>query len=72
MLAGWRVHFCKEWPLGIAGDVLHAVAQPERIASAGGTPLSGIPGDGHLLRLYPERWQPIADKFLAMLGQQKP
>src|SRR5437868_3932157 len=38
MLAGWRMHFCKEWPLGIAGDVLQAVMQPERIAPAAGTP----------------------------------
>jgi dienelactone hydrolase len=26
-----------------------------------------VPGDGHLLRLYPDRWRPIADRFLATL-----
>jgi dienelactone hydrolase len=29
--------------------------------------LHGVPGDGHLLRLFPDRWQPIADEFLAKL-----
>ena len=29
--------------------------------------LHGVPGDGHLLRLYPDRWRPIADEFLASL-----
>ena len=29
--------------------------------------LHGVPGDGHLLRLYPDRWRPIADQFLATL-----
>ncbi len=32
--------------------------------------LHGIPGDGHLLRLYVDRWQPIADEFLASLARQ--
>jgi dienelactone hydrolase len=32
--------------------------------------LHGVPGDGHLLRLYPDRWQPIADEFLASLNRQ--
>ena len=34
--------------------------------------LHGVPGDGHLLRLYPRPWQPIADQFLATLELQKP
>ena len=34
--------------------------------------LHGIPGDGHLLRLYPDRWRPIADQFLAKLNLQGP
>lgn len=34
--------------------------------------LHGIPGDGHLLRLYPDRWRPIADEFLASLIPQRP
>jgi len=29
--------------------------------------LHGVPGDGHLLRLHPDRWRPIADQFLATL-----
>ncbi|WP_061027233.1 alpha/beta hydrolase [Bradyrhizobium sp. CCH5-F6] len=33
--------------------------------------LRGVPGDGHLLRLYPERWRSIADEFLASLGRQQ-
>jgi dienelactone hydrolase len=32
--------------------------------------LHGVPGDGHLLRLYPDRWRPVADDFLASLKQQ--
>jgi dienelactone hydrolase len=32
--------------------------------------LHGIPGDGHLLRLYPDRWRPIADEFLTSLKLQ--
>ena len=34
--------------------------------------LHGVPGDGHLLRLYPDRWRPIADQFLATLDLQRP
>lgn len=34
--------------------------------------LHEIPGDGHLLRLYPDRWQPIANEFLASLNRQHP
>ncbi len=34
--------------------------------------LHGVPGDGHLLRLYPDRWRPIADQFLATLDRQRP
>jgi dienelactone hydrolase len=30
--------------------------------------LHGVPGDGHLLRLYPDRWRPVADEFLASLA----
>ena len=48
----------------------------QAFASAGGKArfelLHGVPGDGHLLRLYPDRWQPIANEFLATLGLQKP
>ncbi|CAN5324337.1 hypothetical protein BH11PSE4_BH11PSE4_34540 [soil metagenome] len=47
----------------------------QAFAAAGGQArfelLHGIPGDGHLLRLYPERWQPIADRFLATLDMQR-
>ena len=32
----------------------------------------GVPGDGHLLRLYPDRWRPIADQFLATLQPRIP
>lgn len=32
--------------------------------------LHDVPGDGHLLRLYPGRWRPIADEFLASLNRQ--
>lgn len=32
--------------------------------------LHGIPGDGHLLRLYPDRWRPVADQFLTTLDMQ--
>jgi dienelactone hydrolase len=31
--------------------------------------LHGVPGDGHLLRLYPDRWRSIADQFLATLDR---
>jgi dienelactone hydrolase len=34
--------------------------------------LHGVPRDGHLLRLYPERWRPIADAFLASLDRRSP
>lgn len=34
--------------------------------------LHGVPGDGHLLRLFPDRWRATADLFLATLGVQKP
>jgi dienelactone hydrolase len=34
--------------------------------------LHGVPGDGHLLRLYPDRWRPIADEFLASLNRGRP
>ncbi|TYL77223.1 alpha/beta hydrolase family protein [Bradyrhizobium cytisi] len=46
----------------------------EAFAAAGGSArfeiLHGVPGDGHLLRLYPERWRAIADKFLASLDRE--
>lgn len=31
--------------------------------------LHGVPGDGHLLRLYPERWRAIADEFFSLIRQ---
>ncbi len=34
--------------------------------------LHGVPGDGHLLRLYLDRWRAIGDQFLAKLEQQRP
>jgi dienelactone hydrolase len=34
--------------------------------------LHGVPGDGHLLRLQPGRWRPIADEFLASLNRRRP
>jgi hypothetical protein len=34
--------------------------------------LHGVASDGHLLRLYPDRWRPIADEFLAALIRQRP
>lgn len=34
--------------------------------------LHDVPGDGHLLRLYPDRWRPIADEFVASLNQPRP
>ena len=47
----------------------------QAFATAGGSAhlemLHGVPGDGHLLRLYPDRWQAIADKFLASLDRQR-
>lgn len=33
--------------------------------------LHGIPGDGHLLRLVPGRWRPVADEFLASVKQRR-
>jgi dienelactone hydrolase len=33
--------------------------------------LHGVPGDGHLLRLYLDRWRSIADRFLATLDLGK-
>jgi len=43
----------------------------QAFAAAGGRVrfelLRGVPGDGHLLRLYPDRWQLIGDEFLASL-----
>jgi hypothetical protein len=32
----------------------------------------GIPGAGHLLRLYPDRWQPVGDEFLRSIKSQQP
>jgi dienelactone hydrolase len=32
----------------------------------------GVPDNGHLLRLYPDRWRPIADQFLATLDLKRP
>jgi dienelactone hydrolase len=44
-------------------------------AAAGGSArfemLHGVPGDGHLLRLYPDRWRVIADEFLTSLDRQR-
>jgi hypothetical protein len=34
--------------------------------------LHGVPGDSHLLRLYPDRWRAIADEFLSSLNPQRP
>jgi dienelactone hydrolase len=34
--------------------------------------LHDLPGDGHLLRLYPRRWRPIADVFLTALNRKAP
>jgi dienelactone hydrolase len=48
----------------------------QAFAAAGGRVrfelLHGIPGDGHLLRLYPDRWRPIADEFFASLNRRGP
>jgi len=47
----------------------------EAFTAAGGRArfelLHDIPGDGHLLRLYPGRWRPVADEFLASLDRQR-
>jgi len=32
----------------------------------------GIPGNGHLLLLYPDRWQPVADEFINSLNRPRP
>ncbi len=46
----------------------------QAFAAAGGKArfelLRGVPGDGHLLRLYPDRWRAIADEFLVSLHRQ--
>jgi hypothetical protein len=34
--------------------------------------LHDVPGDGHLLRLHPDRWRPTADQFRATLNLQRP
>jgi hypothetical protein len=34
--------------------------------------LHGVPRDGHLLRLYPDRWRSIDDEFLASLDRRRP
>jgi dienelactone hydrolase len=34
--------------------------------------LHGVPGDGHLLRLYPDRWESIGDQFLQTLLPKAP
>jgi len=48
----------------------------QAFVSAGGSVrfelLHGIPGNGHLLRLYPDRWRPLADEFLASLNRRAP
>ena len=45
----------------------------QAFADAGGNArfelLHGVPGDGHLLRLYPERWRAVADQFLTSLDR---
>ena len=45
----------------------------QAFAAAGGSArferLHDVPGDGHLLRLYPDRWRAIADQFLASLDR---
>jgi dienelactone hydrolase len=33
--------------------------------------LHGVPDDGHLLRLYPALWRPIADEFLASVKRER-
>jgi dienelactone hydrolase len=51
-------------------------AYHQAFTAAGGSArfelLHGVPGDGHLLRLYPDRWRPIADEFLASLNRGRP
>jgi dienelactone hydrolase len=45
----------------------------QAFAAAGGNArfelLHGVPGDGHLLRLYRERWRAVADQYLASLDR---
>ncbi len=45
----------------------------QAFAAAGGNArfelLHGVPGDGHLLRLYPERWRAAADQYLTSLDR---
>ncbi|WP_246773975.1 alpha/beta hydrolase family protein [Bradyrhizobium diazoefficiens] len=45
----------------------------QAFAAAGGNArfelLHGVPGDGHLLRLHPERWRAVADQYLASLNR---
>ncbi|MCP3385270.1 alpha/beta hydrolase [Bradyrhizobium sp. CCGUVB4N] len=45
----------------------------QAFAAAGGNArfelLHGIPGDGHLLRLYPDRWRAVADQYLISLDR---
>ncbi|MFO1111993.1 MAG: alpha/beta hydrolase [Bradyrhizobium sp.] len=48
----------------------------QAFSAAGGSArleiLKGVPGDGHLLRLYPDRWRPVGDEFLASLLRERP
>jgi dienelactone hydrolase len=48
----------------------------EAFAEGGGSArfelMHGVPGDGHLLRFFPDRWEPIADQFLMTLGRHVP
>jgi dienelactone hydrolase len=48
----------------------------QAFSASGGTArlelLKNIPGDGHLLRLYPDRWRMVGDEFLASLPRQRP
>lgn len=45
----------------------------QAFAAAGGNArfelLHGVPGDGHLLRLYTERWRAVADQYLTTLDR---
>lgn len=45
----------------------------QAFAAAGGSArfelLHDVPGDGHLLRLYPGRWRAVADQYLASLDR---
>lgn len=46
----------------------------QAFSAAGGSArlelLHGVPGDGHLLRLYPARWRAVADQYLASLDRE--